>query len=306
MQLIKNTLLLFLCLVIIACGDDSLSKESTKERPHSPFVFRSVLDKNPRMVTIAMSDEIWAAYSAAGCNLYKAWQGNVNLMVPFTILSMDLNRLPIGNAYMENKVDKVWALKDANGIDQKATIAYKGHKIVSEGAVLMFEMDAPGLESPISITEQPEASISESNQPIFERTFTTQNVPQGYTVLFSFNTNSIIVESNVSTDGKLTVNSKKENQIDKKTILELNGTLALNSNATTSLNTTFVASPAIINPLNLGTEEEEGDEGDEGELHPGARLIAKNDCKTCHNKNVKTIGPAYVAIAKNIKLPMIM
>ncbi len=297
MRLLKNLLLLSFCLIIISCGDDSQSEEKNKERPHSPYVFRSVLDKNPRMVTFALSDEIWAAYRTSDCSIYKAWQGNVNFDGPVYNTVHGPQPTTIGNAYMENNIDRIWTLKDANSTDLKASIKYKGHRFISDGVEMMFEMNAPGLEKPISISEQPEAFLSESNQPIFKRTFTTQNVPEGYTVYFSFNTNSIVVESNIETDGKLTVDSKKENQIDKKTILELSGTLALNSNAKTALNTTFIASPVIINPLNLGTEEEDESE----ELHPGARLIAKNDCKTCHNKNVKTIGPAYLSVAKKYK-----
>ena len=297
MQQLKYLFLFSFCFIIFSCSDDSSVEESGKERPHSPYVFRSVLDKNPRMVTFALSDEIWTAYRISDCSLYKAWQGNVNFDGPVYNNIHGPQPTTIGNAYMENKVEKVWTLKDANGTDLNAKVDYKGHRYVGDGAEIMFEMNAPGLEKAISIYEQPEATLSESNQPIFERTFTTENVPTGYTVYFTFNTNSIIVESNIETDGKLTVNSKKENLVNKKSILELNGTLALNSNATTSLNTKFIASPVIINPLNLGTEEE----GDVAEIHPGARLIAKNDCKTCHNKNVKTIGPAYMSVAKKYK-----
>ena len=94
------------------------------------------------------------------------------------------------------------------------------------------------------------------------------------------------------------INSKSENQIDDKSVLELNGTLTLVSNGQTHLNTTFLAAPVIINPLNRGTEEEEDATDD---VHPGARMIARSDCKTCHNRNVKTIGPAYLAVAKKYK-----
>jgi cytochrome c len=297
MRLLNKLLFLAFLVILISCTDDAPSLETAKERPHSPYVFRSVLDKNPRIITFALSDEIWAAYKISDCSLYKAWQGNVNFEGPVYNTVHGPQPTTIGNAYMENNVTQVWSLTDANGSDLKATIEYKGHRFIADGAEMMFEMNAPGLEKPILITEQPEASLSDSGQPVFERTFHTQNVPNGYTVYFSFNTNSIIVESNIETDGKLTVNSKNENVIDNKSILELSGTLALNSNAVTSLNTTFIATPVIINPLNMGIEEEDDSE----DLHPGARLIAKNDCKTCHNKNVKTIGPAYVSVARKYK-----
>ncbi|MDF1695381.1 MAG: DUF1080 domain-containing protein [Saprospiraceae bacterium] len=297
MQLLRKSFLLSFVFLILSCGEDSTTSQTGKERPHSPFVFRSVLDKNPRMITFALSDEIWAAYSTNDCGLYKAWNGNVNF--EGTVYNTHHGPQPttIGNAYMENDVEKIWVLKDGNGTDLNATVSYQGHKLINDGAAIMLEMNAPGLETPISITEQPEASISDSNQPIFERTFTTENVPEGYTINFTFNTNSIVVESNIKTNGTLTINEKKEQEIDKRVILEIEGTLALNSNAETFLNTTFLSSPVIINPLNMGTEEED----ESVQLHPGARLIAKNDCKTCHNKNVKTIGPAYISVARRYK-----
>ncbi|MBK9983241.1 MAG: hypothetical protein IPP15_12680 [Saprospiraceae bacterium] len=34
----------------------------------------------------------------------------------------------------------------------------------------------------------------------------------------------------------------------------------------------------------------------------GERLIDKNDCKTCHNKNVRTIGPSFRQIAQRYPL----
>jgi len=297
MRVLKYLSLLVLCLLILSCGDDSKSNEPGKERPHSPFVFRSVLDKNPRMITFALSNDLWAAYRVGSCTLYKAWQGNVNFEGPVYNTMHGPQPTTIGNAYMENTTENVWTLKDANNTDLKASIEYKGHRMVGDGAEMIYEMTAPGLEQPIVITEQPEASESETNQPIFERTFTTNNVPDGYTVYFSFNTNSIIVESNIKTNGTLTVDRKEETEIKKRNILKLEGTLALNPNGSTFLNTTFISTPVIINPLNMGSEEEEESET----LHPGARLIAKNDCKTCHNKNVKTIGPAYISVAQKYK-----
>ena len=30
----------------------------------------------------------------------------------------------------------------------------------------------------------------------------------------------------------------------------------------------------------------------------GAQLIERSDCKSCHNEEVKTVGPAYIAVAR--------
>jgi len=74
-------LLLLAVVITISCGEDS-SPVDTKERPHEPWVFRSVLDKNARVVTLALDDNIWAAYFTEDCRLYKAWKGGVNFDGP--------------------------------------------------------------------------------------------------------------------------------------------------------------------------------------------------------------------------------
>lgn len=53
---------------------------------------------------------------------------------------------------------------------------------------------------------------------------------------------------------------------------------------------------------NQNTLIEEKDESEEpGEGHEGLVLIGQSDCKTCHNKTLKTIGPSYTDIAKKYK-----
>jgi hypothetical protein len=47
------------------------------DRPRDPWVFRCVLDKNPRMVVIALHEHLWVAYDTTTCSLYKAWDGDV-------------------------------------------------------------------------------------------------------------------------------------------------------------------------------------------------------------------------------------
>jgi len=51
-------------------------------RPRDPFVFRCVLDRHPRMITVALGDDMWAAWDAQSCALYKAWKGDVKFDGP--------------------------------------------------------------------------------------------------------------------------------------------------------------------------------------------------------------------------------
>ncbi len=70
---------------ILAVLISSCSGPSAPERPRDPWVFRSVLDERPRMITMALHKNMWSAYDTQKCGLYKAWQG----MALYTPLSMD-------------------------------------------------------------------------------------------------------------------------------------------------------------------------------------------------------------------------
>lgn len=49
------------------------------ERGRDPWVFRCVLDQKPRMVVIALAQDLWCAYDAQRCSFYAAWKGRVKL-----------------------------------------------------------------------------------------------------------------------------------------------------------------------------------------------------------------------------------
>src|SRR5688572_13786277 len=59
-----------------------ISCDSRKKRPRDPWVFRSVLDQKPRMVTVALDENLYVAYDARQCQPYKAWKGGVILDGP--------------------------------------------------------------------------------------------------------------------------------------------------------------------------------------------------------------------------------
>lgn len=61
----------------LALGPQGAPAAAPVVRPRDPWVFRSVLDERPRMVTIALSDQMWIAYDATHCGLYRAWKGDV-------------------------------------------------------------------------------------------------------------------------------------------------------------------------------------------------------------------------------------
>lgn len=294
----KNLLyLLFIVFAFASCQDEKVESKNEIDRPHEPFVFRSVLDKNPRMVTAALSENLWVAYHTESCALYKAWKGMVNFDGPVYTNVHGPQPTTVGDAFMENDVKDVWTLLDGDGNIIPSQIEYVGHRLIDGGVELMYEIPIKGQIEPIKIYEKPE-SRQDGVQTVFERSFKTENIPEDYVVHFKFNVNSIPTKENIETDGAMKVLEEKENQYGNITALEVFGDLALNSNGSTYLNTKFVKNPVLVNPLNQEIDEIIED----GTTAPlGLSLINENDCKTCHNKNVKTIGPAYRSIAERYR-----
>jgi hypothetical protein len=76
---LKNLGLMILLLMVIGCDKNKL--DSSSGRPYQPWVFRSVLDLQPRIITFALDDNLWAhivqivvhytreGHASSGCSL---------------------------------------------------------------------------------------------------------------------------------------------------------------------------------------------------------------------------------------------
>jgi cytochrome c len=281
----------------VGCKKNATSNTS---RPIDHWVFRSVLDWNPRMITMALSDQMWVSYHAETGALYKAWKGSVYFDGAVYTTAHGPQPISIGNSYMENKHKNPWFVISANDTIP-TTYHYRGHRFLNGKVQLMHGLSSVNFKTPVLIYEEVETSGSKGGSPILERTFTTENIPDGFSVGLKTNISSIVVESNISTDGKLTILSKEDVKYDEVNSLNIDAVLTLNSNKPTKYHITFISTPTIENKNVAGGNEEENDAAEEGEIPEGLKQIAKSDCKTCHNKTLQTIGPSYTAIAQKYK-----
>ena len=96
------------------------------DRPHDPWVFRSVLDTQARMVTLALDDNLWVAYSAEFGSLYKAWKGRVEFDGAVYTTAHGPQPLSIGDAWILNDIEMPWRLK-VNGAEVKPDVQYRVH-----------------------------------------------------------------------------------------------------------------------------------------------------------------------------------
>lgn len=239
-----------------------------KERPLDPWVFRSVLDENPRMITLALHQSMWAAYSTQTSSLYKVWNGGVNLDGAVYTTKHGPQPSTLGDAYVINEIQNPWKVMKG---DEAVTmdVQYKGHAFDDGQVTLKYNLTVPDGKV-ITVTEQPECIQGASGSVKLERTFVTSSVPTGYKV--------VLDEGTSSTHDDLFVNTKGGH----------NGPVELIANDTTVVVALYIGEPKIKNQNVLVDEN----------LPKGLALINSSDCRTCHNEIMKTVGPSYESIAK--------
>jgi cytochrome c len=132
---------------------------SPVHRPRDPWVFRSVLDGHPRMVTIALSDEMWIAYDTTTCGLYKAWKGGVNFDGPVYTTVHGPQPTTVGKTYVPGVDDEIWAAS-VGGADVSVLVAWRGYLFNGDHVALEYEILLPDGRK-VSVQESPEFVVPE-------------------------------------------------------------------------------------------------------------------------------------------------
>ncbi|MEL7251012.1 MAG: family 16 glycoside hydrolase [Bacteroidota bacterium] len=260
------------------------------ERPHSPWVFRSVLDGQARMLTVALHDNLWLAYSAETAALAKAWKGSVNFDGAVYTTVHGPQPSSLGNLWFNSPYRQPWRVFH-NEQELRPRVQFRGHEFVDGQIWIKYEL-ALDDGSVINVKEQPEYTTNKYRQTGLERTFVTENVPEGHKVLLLTQYESLPTASNLSTDGEWQEQTAENSGTSRVANVIVDGALALNSNGTTTLKAMFTAKPVVENENKVAGAEEE-------ERRPlGYRLIARSDCRSCHNTYLQTIGPSYVDVAR--------
>lgn len=274
-----------LIVILLSC------KETNKtERPIEPWVFRSVLDETPRIVTAALSDEIWVAYDARTASLFKAWKGGVNFDGAVYTTVHGPQPTSEGYAYYVDQAENIeWFVKSG---DKKITpkLKYKGHKFVDDQVLFTYHLIVDG--QTIIVTETPEA-IARGSQNGLSRTFTLENAGD-LQVGLSVKLTSLEKEEDYKTNGNFNKDSAEKIEYSEGSVLQVSGDLILNNGENTYLRVYYHKGFDKLKGVLMagqGTEEQSG-------VLTGAALIDRSDCKSCHNENVQTVGPAYITIAR--------
>ena len=169
--------ILLLPLFVLVFGCEHTETETIK-RPRDPWAIRSVLDKHPRMLTLALHKDGYAAYDTESCALYKLWKGGIIMDgAAFTGIK-EVQPRSWGLPYYQDSLhtDSWIARKDKK--DMPVQAQFKGYLIENNQIILNYVFTLPDGQL-IRISEQPEFRTDYQGNPEFTRSFVCSKLPEG-------------------------------------------------------------------------------------------------------------------------------
>ncbi|HUQ64509.1 MAG TPA: c-type cytochrome, partial [Flavitalea sp.] len=130
--------------------------------------------RKPRMLTIALDTACYAAYDLANCKLYKVWKGGVLMEGAAYTDKKNIQPTSWGTAYSDNIHNK-WIVNKNNQPDSFKIIS-RGYRF-NNNSITLLHYIILSTHDTMRIEEVPEF-ISDNNHPVFQRTFTTNHIPE--------------------------------------------------------------------------------------------------------------------------------
>ncbi|MCB0824553.1 MAG: DUF1080 domain-containing protein [Armatimonadetes bacterium] len=155
------------------------TQANTPERPRDIWVFRSVLDKHARMMTVALDKNLWIAYDATYCGLYKAWTGDVKFDGAVYTTVHGPQPTAQGLPYIHNDPDTTtWTFVPTNGKAVPLKPTFKGYTVKNNKVAIKYEIPmANGRKA--TVIEHPEYDGSREGTVGFERVFEVSGLTGG-------------------------------------------------------------------------------------------------------------------------------
>lgn len=229
---------LFLLLSVISLSFTFSIAQEVK-RPRELWVFRSVLDKRPKIVTIGLHDNLWVAYDPINCGIYKVWKEGVKFDGAVYTTKHGPQPTTVGKLYFEGIIDDaIWSVRKS-GVSIPSKTIFKGYNWKNNKVTLKYEIQFDNGKK-INVEETPEYTLRTKDNSIgLERKFKTSNVPEGYSVDVDLRLNSMTNKKDLYTDCDFKIKERKEDFHSWGKTFCLRGHLNLKSNQTTTLVTYF-------------------------------------------------------------------
>ncbi len=190
--------IILLAIAMVGALTVSCSREkSSDNRPLDPWAFRSVLDRKPRILTLALDTSLYAAYDLQSCTLYKVWKGGVLMEGAAYTDKKNIQPTSWGATYaLDTTGIRRWVIRQGDK-DLVVNAAYKGYRFVDDTILLQYQL-LPSSGDTIYIEERPDFVRDRNKRPGLERIFTSRNVPAGTEIAHVLNADTITLKGNGS------------------------------------------------------------------------------------------------------------
>ncbi|HMI05665.1 MAG TPA: c-type cytochrome, partial [Pedobacter sp.] len=272
----------------IAAGTYTIPADKPLQRTGDIWVWRTVLDLRSRMISIGLNDKLWVAYDTRNASFYKAWTGGIVFDGAVYTTAHGPQPVSVGNTYFSETEDNPWLIT-ANGISAIPEVIYKGHTVLNNNISLKYELVYKG--NHIQVDEYPEYYKADKKVGL-ERVFKTSQVPEGLSISLKMHLESIISDADVSADSKFSISKSDAQEVSGTAYKVTEGILLIKNNGTTNFSVKITPKPYAATPKTAPSKVV--NEKEEKIL----ALLTKSDCNTCHNRDVKTVGPSFRSIAQ--------
>lgn len=201
----KSSIVFFIFLAINLLFSCDSNKDSSINRPMDPWAFRSVLDKQPRMLTLALDSALFVSYDLSKGTLYKAWKGGVTLEGTVYTDKKNVQPTSWGKAYLEDSLKLSYWEVQKEGQKVSSRIVHRGYRIKENRITLRHALVLDSKDT-ISLEESPEFVRDNQGRPGLDRTFLTSEVPPGIFVRLILPDSTLELNSNETTQASLYFN----------------------------------------------------------------------------------------------------
>lgn len=248
----------------------------SQNRPIDPWVFRSVLDGQPRVVTAALNADLYVAYNAADGSLYKAWKGGVKFDGAVYTTAHGPQPSSEGSLYLHG-AGSPWAVV-ADDVRIPMTGRYVGHRFEGDQVIFSYELTS-SLGHRVVIDEKPEYRRGRNGAAGIERLFRVRDHNRDFELELRLHADSLDAGVRYRVAGG-SVHSQEGQQGEA-------ATLRMSTTQPALLTMEFDRYDSADIPGN----------GADTALPTGLVLIEASDCRICHSHIDRTVGPSWTQIA---------
>ncbi len=206
----------------------SITLPPPADKPSDPWVFRSVLDKKARIITVGLHHDLFVAYDATDCSLYKYWKGDVDFRGAVYTKEHGPQPTSRGVAYGVGKREGPWKTVDGDPLGTR----FLGYRFIDGHVEISCKLtDEEGRTAIVS--ETIEAAPADGDIE-FVRQFQLQSDSLA-SVRLLFAASSVSPDNGVQYDGDWLSSAIERTRSDGKPVADVTGSIQITAAKNTHL-----------------------------------------------------------------------